>query len=241
MNACIRRGLVPLLAVAALGGAAPGVRAAVLADARIVIEVNDATGDAEVQLFVDARGWTRLEVVDPQGQHILDVTGGGGFGTGLTALSLEGAGSSFEEMPLDQLLYVFPEGRYRVEATGPDGRSQTVSAWLSHGIPSAPEIVAPGKGSVLSLSAPLVIEWSPDASPFPGTTATVAIAAYQVVVERVRPQPSQQFRVQLPAHSHEFTVPAQFLEGNADYRFEVVVVDQNGNRTIREGFFETGP
>jgi hypothetical protein len=37
------------------------------------------------------------------------------------------------------------------------------------------------------------------------------------------------------------TVPAEFIQANADYKFEVLAIEQSGNQTISENSFKTAP
>src|SRR5574341_290131 len=98
---------------------------------KIIIETNATAGDAGIQISLDAAGWTRLEVFDPDNQQVLDVSGLGSVGlTGITELFFESAEPSFEELPLDQLLARFPAGPYTFEGTTVEGKALTGKALL---------------------------------------------------------------------------------------------------------------
>lgn len=229
-----------VLALAALVIAPPNPWAAPFSQRKIIIEVNGTAGDGGIQIFVDAVGWRRLEVFDPNGERVFDVAGSGSVGmTGVTELFFESAEPSFEDLPLDQLLERFPEGNYTFRGTTVDDKSLFSRAPLAHNIPAGPSVVSPEEGAALDPNSPVVIDWDPVTVPFPGTTLPITIGGYQVIVERVQPQPLLVFSVFLPATVTEVTVPAEFIEANAEYKFEVLAIEQSGNQTITESAFST--
>lgn len=228
------------LALAATLVISPNLEAAPFSQRKIIIEVNGTAADGGIQIFVDAVGWNRLEVFDPNGAKVVDVGGSGSVGmTGITELFFESAEPSFEDLPLDQLLARFPAGNYTFRGETVDGGRLSGKAPLAHNIPAGPSVVSPEEGAALDPGAPLVIDWDPVTSPFPGTTLPVTISGYQVIVERVRPQPLLAFSVFLPSEITEVTVPPQFLEANADYKFEMLAIEASGNQTITESSFTT--
>lgn len=242
MKSPLRTLSVLLLAMAGLLGPVQQPRAEAFSAARIIIEVNASAQDGGIQIFVDGTGWHRLEVFDPAGQKVFDVFGSHSIGaTGVTELFFESAEPSFDDLPLSQLLVRFPKGNYRFEGVTVDGKRLAGAAALSHSIPAGPVVVAPAEGATLSRTAPVVIDWEPVTQPYPGTSLPVSVVAYQVIVEREKPKPLIAFNVTLPASVTRVTVPAEFLQGNADYKFEVLAIEQGGNQTITEGSFKTAP
>ena len=229
--------LVSLLVVAPRLSAAPFSRTS------IIIEVNATAGDGGIQISLDAEGWNSLEVIDPNRREVLEVEGTGGVGkTGITELFFESAEPSFEDLPLDQLLERFPSGNYRFFGTTVHGKQLTGRAMLSHSIPAAANVVSPVQGSAVDPGSPVIVDWDPVTGPYPGTNLPVTIGGYQVIVERVSPQPLLVFSVFLPAHVTRVTVPAEFLQENAEYKFEVLAIEASGNQTITESDFTTaGP
>jgi hypothetical protein len=219
---------------------APKLWAIHFSQTRIIIEVNATAGDAGIQIFVDAAGWQRLEVFDPNGQKIFDVRGSGSVGNqGVTELFFESAEPSFAEQSLDELFTRFPEGNYTFKGTTVDGQALNGKAPLKHNIPARPDIVSPAEGAVLSPTGPIVIDWEPVANPFPGTASAVSIVGYQVIVEQVKPQPLRVFSVNLPPTVTEVTVSPEFLRPNAEYLVEVLAIEASGNQTISESEFKT--
>jgi hypothetical protein len=231
---------VGTLALATLLATASNLWAIPFSQKKIIIEVNATAGDGGIQIFLDAVGWNRLQISDPDGRNIFQVTGSGSVGTtGVTELFFESAEPSFEDLPLDQLLVRFPAGNYTFSGTTVDGRNLNGRAPLKHNIPAGPTVTSPDEGATLDPGSPVVIDWEPVTDPFPGTILPVTISGYQVIVERVRPAPLLVFSVFLPASATGVTVPAEFIEGNADYIFEVLAIEASGNQTITESSFET--
>jgi len=242
MKCHLRALSIVLLAMAGLLGVAQQPRAEPFSAARIIVEVNASAGDGGIQIFVDGTEWNRLEVVDPAGQKIFDVFGSHSVGvTGVTELFFESAEPSFQDLPLNRLLLRFPAGAYRFEGVTVDGARLTGKATLSHNIPAGPRVVSPPDGATLAGTAPVVIDWDPVTQPYPGTALPVTIAGYQVIVEREKPKPLLAFNVTLPATVTRVTVPAEFIQANADYKFEVLAIEQGGNQTITESSFKTAP
>lgn len=233
-----RMWFVWLLALASLPATPAKLWAAPFSQTKIIVETNATAGDAGIQISLDATGWTRLGVSDPNGQAIFDVRGDGSVGmTGVTELFFESAEPSFEELPLDQLLARFPAGTYTFEGTTVDGQALTGKALLTHAIPDGPVIVSPVAGEEVNPNA-TVISWNSVTDPFPGTESAVDIVAYQVIVERLKPT-LRVFSVDLPATATEVTVPSAFMEPKALYKFEVLAIEAGGNQTISEGEFKT--
>lgn len=242
MKSHLRTLSVALLAMVVLLGAAPDLWAIPFSQAKIIIEVNGSAGDGGIQIFVDAVGWNRLEVFDPNGQKIFDVGASNSVGvTGVTELFFESAEPSFQDLPLAQLLVRFPEGSYQFNGITVGGGRLTGKATLKHNIPAGPLIVSPSEGATRSPTLPVVIDWDPVTAAFPGTNLPVTIVGYQVIVERVKPAPLLVFSVNLPATVTRVTVPAEFIQANADYKFEVLAIEQSGNQTITESSFKTAP
>ena len=230
-----------LLGVVTLLVIAPKLWAIPFSQTKIIIEVNATAGDGGIQISLDATGWNRLEVFDPNKVKVFDVSGSGSVGmTGITELFFESAEPSFEDLPLDQLLARFPEGNYTFVGTTVDGQTLTGKATLTHAIPAGPTIVSPAEGTApLNSKKPIVIDWDPVTTPFPGTDSAVKIVAYQVIVERVKPQPLRVFSVEVPASVTKVTVSPEFVQANAEYLFEVLAIEAGGNQTISEGGFKT--
>jgi hypothetical protein len=232
--------LVFLLTVLTFLATASKLWAIPFSQTRIIIETNATAEDAGIQIFLDATGWRSLEITDPNGQKIFDISATGSVGTtGVTELFFESAEPSFQDLPLDQLLVRFPEGDYPFNGETVDGKKLTGKATLKHNIPKGPEIISPAEGATLNPNSPVVIDWNPVTEPFPGTNLAVTIVGYQVIVERVKPQPLRVFSVDLPASITQVTVSPEFIQANAEYICEVLAIEASRNQTISECSFTT--
>jgi hypothetical protein len=206
----------------------------------MIIEVNATDGDAGIQIFADGEGWTRLEVFDPTGQSIVDVSANGGVELqGITELFFESAEPSFEEQTLDELFLRFPAGMYTFVATTDEGKTLTGKATFTHALPAAPEVISPEEGAALNAGLPVVIRWEPVTEPFEDTDLPVKVVAYQVIVEQTKPKSVRVFSMTVPAATTQVTVPPELIQSKAEYKFEVLAIEAGGNQTITEIAFTT--
>ena len=202
-------------------------------EAKIRFEVNSTDGDAGIQVFLDGEAWESVTIVSPDRRRILDVTAKGSLRPlGLTELFFESEEPSFDELPLEELLEMFPAGEYQFLGKTVEGEKLVGTATLTHNIPAGPIIVAPREGAVLS-PKDVAIVWEPATRP-----RGIEIVGYQVIVEREEPT-LLVFSVDLPARARSVTVPREFLEPGTEYKFEVLAIEASGNQTITESFFET--
>jgi hypothetical protein len=113
--------------------------------ARIFFEYNSTDNDLGVHVFVDGEDWRELEIVNPKGRTIFEVEGKGPYRElGLTELFFEGAEPNLDDVPLGELLDLFPEGEYKFIGKVVDGQRITGTAMLSHAIPDGPMVSAQG-------------------------------------------------------------------------------------------------
>jgi hypothetical protein len=219
-----------LMAIVALSVVAvvPEAWAVSFAEARIYIEYNSSGNDLGFHVFLDAEDWKEVEIVNPNGRTIFEVEGKGGYGKlGLTELFFEGAEPSLDDFPLEDLLALFPEGKYTFTGTTVEGKTLTSKPTLSHAIPAGPTVSAKVGDNDL-----LVIKWvAPDGPPAGFPDRPINIVGYQVIVES--------FQVTVPASSRRVTVPPEFVKSLApgEHAFEVLAIEASGNQTITEGFF----
>jgi hypothetical protein len=206
--------------------------------ARIFFEFNssagEGVGDLGVHVFLDGEDWKKLEIVNPKKRTIFEVEGKGPYKElGMTELFFEGAEPSLDEVPLEELLALFPDGEYKFIGKTVDGERIMGTATLTHAIPAGPVIVSPVEGQIVTNS--LVIRWKAVTSPPPGfPNEPIKIVAYQVIVGA--------FQVTVPATSasmQSVTVSPQFVKSLAIglQLFEVLAIEAGGNQTITEGSF----
>ena len=157
--------------------------------AQIRIEKNATARDAGIQMLLDTEDWKRVAIFLPQGgPRIMQVRATSSVGRiGVTELFFESAEPSLDDLPLKDLLRMFPEGRYRLVGETTDGREMVGSARLTHDIPAGPTVVTPEQGAVTQVDDTL-IDWEPVLKP-----AGIEISGYQVIVEL--PEPLRVFSV----------------------------------------------
>lgn len=222
-----------LVAVSAVASAGPDQRASIpFSKAKILFELNASAEDAGIQALLDGEGWDHVTVLGTDGEPLLEIDADGSVGDiGVTELFFESAEPSLADLPLDELLAMFPEGKYRFEGTTVEGQRLFGAATLSHDIPAKANVLSPLEGAVTDPDD-TVIAWEPVTEP-----TGIKIAGYQVIVELA--DPLRVFSVDLPSTDTSVTVPAEFLEPGTDYVFEVLAVADNNNQTIHEGTFST--
>jgi Fibronectin type III domain len=219
--------------IAALAGAGAAPPPIECTDARRKVEINATDGDAGLQVFLDGQAWNDVELLDPQGNAVLDVeVTGRAHDFGLTELFSESSEPPFEEFPLDQFMELFPEGTYTFEGTATDGTPMSGTAELTHDFPDGPEIVSPAAGSRVRRDQ-VVVAWNPVTTP-----AGIDIDGYQVLVVQEEPV-LRVFSADLPSSATRLPVPAEFLQSHTEYKVEVLAVEAGGNQTLTELAFRT--
>jgi hypothetical protein len=194
-------------------------------DVRIFFEFNSTDNDLGVQVLLDGEGWNRLEIDDPRGVRILDITAGGSLGElGLTELFFESSEPSPEEV-----LGLFRAGKYEFEGETVEGEELEGEARLSHKLPPAPVILVPAVPGEELDRTNAVIEWQ----------AIPGIAGFEVIVENE--DVGAEMTVPLSASTTRLHVPEEFLDPDTGYKVEVLAIGENGNKTISEREFVTGP
>lgn len=190
------------------------------ADAEVFFERNTTDNDLGLQLFVDADGWRRLRVVDPDRREMLDILSQGRLSKlGITELRFESA----EPSP-NEVLALFPPGEYRFRGTTIEGTPLASVATLSHDFLPAPTF-SPSNGEVVD---PLqtVVQWNA-----PGAEQ-VEIIIEQDELEHV-------LDITLSGSTRRLRVPPQFLTPGKEYKIEILAISENGNRTLVESTFRT--
>ncbi len=217
-------------------------------EAKMRIELNSTAGDAGLQFELDADPWRMLEIEDPKGHTIFSVRSLGKLkALGNTELFTESNEPPFDELPLKELLKMFPKGNYEFSGITIDGEELEGVAAFTHNMPCGPEITSPGDGDTLDPDLDVVIEWEPvthkiDTGSKMGdcsNSTDIDIVAYEVIVELDGADPAKSFDIFLPADAAQVTVPAEFIVPVAVYKFEVLAIEAGGNQTISEGFFMT--
>jgi hypothetical protein len=211
---------------------AVGAEKAKLEEAEFFIEYNASDRDAGVQAFLDGDGWEWVEIYNPAGKKIYRFNvDNAAKEIGITELFFESSEPSFDILPFAELLKMYPEGEYEFVGQTVKGEEFESKTTFSHMIPAAP-VVSPKAHSVVDPEN-TVISWEPVTKP-----EGIEIVSYQVTVERNNPL--RVLDVQnLPPTARKMQIPADFLEYDTPYQFEVLAREESGNQTITVGFFRT--
>ena len=146
----------------------------------------------------------------------------------------------------------FPEGEYEIEAETLDGEELESEVYVSHVMPAPPEDIMLSSDSgdfgaaedcddepLPVVSGDVTISWAPvtESHPEIGKAGDIEVVKYEVVVEREEPT-LLIFSVELPPDVTEVTVPEAFIELADEFKFEILVQTETGNRTAVESCFE---
>jgi hypothetical protein len=227
--------------------------------ANIHFETNASACDMGIQIGFDTDGITSGSVTDPNGHTIYSFASAGSMKAtgGQTEGFLEGIEPQITELlsarhcmrskeegqsTLADLFAAWPAGDYTFKGTA-NGTNFESHATLTHFIPDGPQIVAPANGTIVP-DAPLLIQWNaviaailtkdPDLGP-------VDIVGYHILVEEnvAGVEVTPEVDIDVGASETSVTIPAQYLNQNMVYKFEILATDESGNQTISEGFFCT--
>ena len=234
----VAAGPVALQASGRSGGAGdPGVVR--MKDARLKFEINATDEDGGIQVFADADSWKRMSIFDPTGRRIFSTTTEGRMAEqGGTELFLESAEPSFAQLPLEQLLERFPEGRYTFRGLGLNGERHIGSARLSHAVPEGPVLLSPLESDQPQDPDRTELRWK-QVEPASGSP----IIGYQVLV--VQPEtgltalPKVTLDVMMPPTASSMVVPRGFLRPGTEYEWEVLAIERGGNQTLSSSTFTT--
>ena len=188
------------------------------ADAELFFELNSTDNDLGLQLFLDAPGWKRVRLLDPQLTEIALFAASGRLGRlGITELRFES-----EEPSPEEVLALFPEGKYRFRGRTVEGQLLASNVELSHELPPPPTFTPAGGEQVDRHDT--VVRWNA-----PGAE-TVEIIIESDALEHT-------LDVILSASTHRLKVPPQFLTPGEEYKIEILSIAENGNRTLAESTF----
>jgi hypothetical protein len=204
-------------------------------DARMIIEFNDTDQDVGIQVFLDGEPWKQVRIYDPLKRKILEIRATRSLRLqGLSELFFESSEPSLKDLSLEDFLRRFPEGIYEFEGITIEGEEIEAEALFTHVMPEGPVILSPREDSIQDPDD-TVVSWLPVPDPPDGV-----IDAYQVIVtQELDVLPKRTFSVHVPASVTSVTVPAEFMQPDADYEFEVLAIEAGGNQTIAASFFST--
>ncbi len=205
-------------------------------EAQLFLEENATDGDLGIHFKVDGDPWDRLYLYSPHWRQMVNVRVRGSSGViGLTELFNESAEPSFDDLPREDFLALFPEGEYKFFGKTIEGDWLVGLAELSHTMPDQPVVLSPEEEEEVDASESFTIEWEPVADP-PGSeiVAILAVVEKDEDDERVRV-----LSAEMTPDDTTFTVAPGFLEPGKAYKVEILVEESSGNKIITEVEFET--
>ncbi len=211
-----------------------------LDEAAVFIEFNSTDGDFGIQFFWDGEPWDQMTVLDTVGQHALRVrTHSPNLRRhGLTEGFFESAEPDIEELDMDQFFLRFPEGEYEFEGFTLDGDELEGEADFTHDLPAPPSGLFPADGAIVDSAQALLVGFDPVTQDLFGNPLLPEL--YELVVE-TEDRILKVFSLTLDGDVQNpvVTLPPQWLEPGTEYKLEVIVQEESGNRTISEVEFET--
>jgi hypothetical protein len=217
----------------------PAVR---LPATKFFIEHNSTDEDTGVHGLFDGVDWKKLCVLDPLGRRILEIEPERQLRKqSISGIFFESAEPPNEDVPIEEILRRFPEGRYSVRGRAGDGRRLTGAATFTHAIPAGPIVTFPEDGDVVPASN-LVISWNHVTTTLDGEP--LDRTGYEVIVTKEVPDDPHGFSrpvlsVHVPPSVTSLTIPDEFLEPGTTYELEVLVLEVSGNQTLSSLFFQT--
>jgi hypothetical protein len=189
-------------------------------EAQVFFELNTTDHDMGFQVFLDAEGWRRVSLRDPNGNRLLGIFADGRLSEiGITELRFESAEPSPAEVRSR-----FPAGRYTFRGETVEGATLVSEVTLSQRLLPAPTF-SPRNGQVVDRRN-TVVRWD-------------APGAEQVEIIIENDALGHVLDVTVSGSTDRLTIPRQFLRPGREYKIEVLSIAENGNRTIAESTFVT--
>ncbi len=210
-----------------------------LEEAEVFIEFNHTDGDFGIQFFWDGDAWKKMSVKGPDGRTVLRVRSGGSLGEqGLAEGFFESDEPSLDELSMAEFFERFPAGEYEFEGRTLDGAEIEGEADFTHVLPAPPSNLWPADGDEVDHLVPLIATFDAVTQDLDGQALTPVL--YEVIVE-TEGEILRVFSIILDgdlAHP-AVTVPPEFLTPETEYKLEIIVQEESGNKTIAETEFST--
>jgi hypothetical protein len=145
---------------------------------------------------------------------------------------------SADELSMEEFLERFPEGEYEFEGWTLDREEIEGETEFTHVLPAVPTNLYPADGDEIDASMSLVASFDAVTTDLDGDPLEPEL--YEVVLE-YEGDILEVLTVVLPGDTANpaVTIPPQFLKPDREYKLEVIVQEESGNRTIWETEFET--
>lgn len=210
-----------------------------LEEVEVFIEFNYTDGDFGIQFFWDGEAWKKMRVEGPDGRTVLRVRANGNLGAqGLAEGFFESDEPSLDELSMEEFLERFPEGEYEFEGRTIEGDEIEGEAEFTHVLPAPPSNLWPADGDEVDHLAPLVATFDAVTQDLDGNALDPEL--YEVIVE-TEGEILRVFSIILSGDvaNPSVTVPPEFLSPETEYKLEIIVQEESGNKTIAETEFST--
>lgn len=210
-----------------------------LDEAEVFIEFNARDGDFGIQFFWDGEPWKRMKCEGPDERTVLKVRASRNLrAQGLTEGFFESAEPSVEDLSMKEFLARFPAGEYEYEGRTLNGLEIEGETDFTHILPAPPQNLWPAEGDMVNAANPLVVSFDAVTQDLDGNPLDPEL--YQVIVETEN-DILRVFTMILEGDvaNPQATVPPEFMFPGLEYKFEVIVQEESGNRTIWETAFTT--
>jgi hypothetical protein len=214
-----------------------------LTQAKLLIEHNATDKDTGFQGFGDGDPWKQLQV-NPATPLVVVSAEGGLLDFGLTELFFETSEPPNDEVSIADVLARIPEGAYAFAGNMVGASESRLTATFTHRIPAGPKLLTPTSAANDVDPHNTVISWEAVSETVDGSP-DIEIVGYEVIVEKdVEPAnphgfAQSTFSVHLPASATRVTIPQEFMEAGAPYKFEVLAIEESGNQTLASAAFTT--
>ncbi len=216
-------------------------------EAKIFFELNHTDGDLGIHALVDGDAWKRLSIEDPEEKRLLNIHVTSELKQqGLTEIFFESDEPSFDELSPADFFARFPEGVYEIGGITLDGEEMESEVFLSHVMP------APVGGVTVSgtdmvedceedpipvIVGPVVLEWEEVETSHPelGKAGSVEVELYEIALENLDLEITM--TVHLPGDATSLELPEDFLALGSNFKYEILVFAESGNKTAIESCF----
>jgi hypothetical protein len=207
----------------------------------VFFEICGTDEDAGIKVLLGGEPWKQARIFGPDGRLIYRL-GPRLADVGSGTVFLESAEPPFEDLPLDEFLIRFPEGRYAAWAQTLEGDWLRGAAVLTHNLPAGPLITSHQDDEVVELTGEnLVVTWEEVTEDFRGGPLASAVIGYIVTItyetEILGETVERELTIDaVPPDKFSAEIPADFFRPNTEVQIEVAAREESGNRTSKEIF-----
>ena len=210
-----------------------------LDESEVFVEFNSTDMDFGIQFFWDGEPWARMKVEGPGKGTVLNVKAQRNVAEqGLTEGFFESAEPPTSVLNRQQFLERFPAGEYEFEGETLEGDDLEGETLFTHVLPAPAGNFSPPDEAEVSAAAPLTVSFDAVTQDLNGNPLEPEL--YEVILE-TETEILQVMSIVLDGSvaNPAVTVPPEFLQPGREYKFEVIVQEDSGNRTISETTFCT--